>query len=216
MSSVAIVDDHRLFAEALRLALGQSGVEARVVAPAAPSQVVADLVTESPELVLLDLDLGAWGDSTPLIAPLVAAGLRVLVVTGTSDRMRIAAALEQGAIGYQLKEPGLQPLLLRISRALSARGALDAEHRVVLLDELVRTRAATAAARAPFELLTEREAQTLRELVRGHSVATIAAGWYVSEATVRSHVRSILGKLAVPSQLAAVAAAVETGWAGPT
>ncbi len=212
MTSVAIVDDHRLFAEALRLALGPAGVEARVVPPAPPQQVVADLVAEPVDLVLLDLDLGAWGDSTPLVAPLVAAGLRVLVVTGTTDRMRIAAALEQGAIGYQLKEPGLQALLQRVTRALSARGALDAEHRVVLLDELVRTRAATAAARAPFELLTDREAQTLRELARGRSVATIAADWFVSEATVRSHVRSILGKLAVPSQLAAVAAAVESGW----
>ncbi len=214
MSTVAVVDDHRLFAEALRAALGQSGVDARVV-PAAPlAQVVADLVAQPVDLVLLDLDLGPWGDSTAIVAPLVAAGLRVLLLTGTSDRMRIAAALEQGAVGYQLKEPGLTALLQRVRRALATPGALDAEHRVVLLDELVRSRAAAAAARAPFDLLTQREAETLRELARGRSVATIAAGWFVSEATVRSHVRSILGKLAVPSQLAAVAAAVESGWVG--
>ena len=55
-------------------------------------------------------------------------------------------------------------------------------------------------------------AETLRALARGVSVPALALEWYVSEATVRTHVRSILTKLGVSSQLAAVAAALRTGW----
>ena len=60
--------------------------------------------------------------------------------------------------------------------------------------------------------LTEREAQVLRCLAGGRSVATIAAASYVAEATVRTHVRGVLTKLGVGSQLAAVALAHHSGW----
>ena len=147
-----------------------------------------------------------------MIGELVAAGVRVLVVTGCADRMRIAAALEEGAIGYQSKAPGFGPLLARVHAALAATAALDPAHRLELLDELRRSRVVRHAAMAPFERLTEREADTLRALARGQTVAAIAAEWFVSEATMRSHVRNVLGKLGVSSQLAAVTAAVHSGW----
>jgi DNA-binding NarL/FixJ family response regulator len=216
MARVAIVEDHQLLAETLSLALSRSGITARVVTPAAADELLADLAGDPADLVLLDLDLGELGDSTPVIPALVGLGMRVLVVTGSTDRLRIAAALEQGAVGYQPKAPGFEALLARVQLALTAPGVLDAEHRVVLLDELVRARAASAAALGPFRQLTAREAETLRALARGSSVRAIAADWVVSEATVRSHVRSILGKLGVASQLAAVAAATRSGWVQAT
>jgi DNA-binding NarL/FixJ family response regulator len=83
---------------------------------------------------------------------------------------------------------------------------------VELLDELTRSRAARERDLAPYATLTAREADTLRALARGWSVADIAANWVVSENTVRSHVRGVLAKLGAPSQLAAVADAVRTGW----
>ena len=64
---------------------------------------------------------------------------------------------------------------------------------------------------APFELLTDARRRCCESSPAAVGGA-LAAQWVVSEATMRSHVRSILGKLAVPSQLAAVAAAVESGW----
>jgi DNA-binding NarL/FixJ family response regulator len=217
LTRVVILEDHQLLAETLRSALQRSGVSARV-APLAPTlaDVLADLLAEPAELVLLDLDLGDLGDPTALIPELVAAGLRVLVVTGSSDRLRIAAALEQGALGYQLKDPGFDALLATVRSALTATAPLDAEHRVQLLDELVRARAARHHELAPFARLTPREVEVLRALAGGSSVGALAEAWVVSEATMRSHVRSILGKLGVPSQLAAVAAALRTGWYQPS
>jgi len=67
-------------------------------------------------------------------------------------------------------------------------------------------------AREPFERLTAREQQVLRELGNGKVVTTIAEEWFVSEATVRSQVRGVLTKLAVSSQLEAVALALRVGW----
>ena len=77
---------------------------------------------------------------------------------------------------------------------------------------LLAARVARDAVFAPFTRLTDRERDTLVALSRGLSVHGIAAEWVVSEATVRSHVRGVLAKLDVPSQLAAVALALRTGW----
>jgi DNA-binding NarL/FixJ family response regulator len=186
-----------------------------VVPPAAPPELAAALLATGVDLVLLDLDLAGYGDSTPVIAPVVAAGIRVLVVTGSAERMSVAAALEQGAFGHHLKSDGFEALVDKAIEALAGTPPLDPEERIVLLDELHRWRAARARALAPFERLTAREADTLRALTRGRSVADIAAEWVVSEATLRCHVRAVLAKLGVGSQLAAVAAALQAGWVQP-
>jgi DNA-binding NarL/FixJ family response regulator len=212
MRRVAVVEDHHLLAETLTAALERAGISARVVRLQIPAAMVADVCADPADLVLVDLDLGEYGDSTPMIGDLATAGLRVLVVTGCADRLRIAAALEQGAVGYQSKAAGFEPLVDRVQAALEAPSVLDPVHRVELLEELRRSRTLRNAALAPFERLTEREADTLRALAEGQTVAAIAADWFVSEATMRSHVRNVLGKLGVSSQLAAVTAAVRSGW----
>jgi DNA-binding NarL/FixJ family response regulator len=209
---VAIVEDHLLLAEMLRAALEQSGIDATLVDLSEPDAVLHRLLVLRPTLVLLDLDLGAFGDSTRLIGPLCRSGIRVLVVTGTTDRLRIASALFAGAIGYQSKADGFDSLVDRALSALTADGALDPEHRAELLTELDDVYAERDKALAPFRRLTQRERETLALLAQGRSVAEIARSWVVSEATVRTHVRSLLCKLDVASQLGAVAAAARCGW----
>ncbi len=100
MASVVIVEDHTLVADMLAAALAARGVQA-VAVPCDGPDLFDRIVELSPQLVLLDLDLGSAGDGSALIAPLVERGVRVLVVTGSADRLRIAAAVEQGAIGCQ-------------------------------------------------------------------------------------------------------------------
>lgn len=213
MPAVGIVEDHLLLAETLCAALQSRGICGRILPPAPLAELSRQLHAVPVDLVLLDLDLGPYGsDSTPLIASLVSAGMRVLVVTGSTDRLLIASALEQGAIGVQPKAAGFAELIDTATAALTASGPLHLERRTHLLDELRRARLRRERDLKPFRELTAREAETLRALTAGHSVADIAAHWVVSEATVRSHVRGILSKLGVSSQLAAVAAAVSTGW----
>jgi DNA-binding NarL/FixJ family response regulator len=212
VADVLIVDDHELLATALQLSLRASGFEAEVVPPQPFPVLIRALLERRPHVVLLDLDLGSHGDSTCLIAPLTEAGIRVVVVTGLSDRLRIAAALEAGAIGYRSKAEGMERLIETVRDARTADGPLDAHTRVALFDELRRRRAERAQVLAPFGRLTEREQETLRALASGRSVREIADDWVVSEATVRTHVRSVLGKLGTRSQLGAVAMAIQTGW----
>lgn len=212
MPSVIIVEDHRLIAETLRAGLASAGIDAQLATPAEPAALVAALRGAAPVLVLLDLDLGEYGDSTAVIAPLAASGIRTLVVSGTTSRERIARAFEAGAFGFHPKSGGFDALVAKASAALRSDHPLDEQLRRDLLAELGRTRAARADTYAPFERLTERERDTLVALSQGMSVQTIAAQWVVSEATVRSHVRGVLAKLEVASQLAAVALALRTGW----
>lgn len=209
---IAIVEDHGLLGETLRIGLELRGIEAVVLAARPLDELCAAIIGQRPDLVLLDLDLGAFGDATAMIPALCDARLRVLVMTGVSDRVRIAAALEQGAIGYRSKSDGFEALVRAALAARDGTHALDPETRVVLLDELRVARRRRAAALAPFERLTDRERETLRAMAGGRTVEEIARGWVVSEATVRTHVRGVLRKLGVRSQLAAVAAGLQSGW----
>jgi DNA-binding NarL/FixJ family response regulator len=164
--------------------------------------------------VLLDLDLGADGDGAALIAPLAERGVRVLVVTGSADRLRVAAALEQGAIGYRRKDDGFDELLDVTCRALDGQPVLTDSERSALLCELARARREQQQAFAPFERLTEREREVLEALAEGRSVRELADEWVVSDTTIRAHVRGVLAKLGTSSQLGAVAAGLRSGWLG--
>lgn len=212
MPTVAIVDDHRLLAEALRATLAERGIEAVAVPTVERSAMLSDLLSLRATLVLLDLDLGPAGDGTELVAPLVRAGIKVLVVTGVIERVRVALALEQGALGYQPKTEGFDALLAATAVALVATAPLDPAGRRQLLGELAVWRAEQARGNKPFTRLTERERDVLSALADGHSVTDIAHDWVVSDATVRTHVRGLLGKLGVRSQLSAVALALRNGW----
>jgi DNA-binding NarL/FixJ family response regulator len=212
MHGVVVVEDHEIFAEVLCSALCERDVHAEYVQLCEPADLLAALLERQPQLIVLDLDLGRFGDSTWMIDPLTAQGIPVLVLTGSGDRMRIAAALEHGAISYQHKSAGFHTLVAQITAAISATGPLDCEDREALLVELRAARIQRARLLEPFARLTERERNTLEALAQGRSVHQLSRDWVLSEATVRTHVRSLLAKLNVPSQLAAVSLALRSGW----
>jgi two-component system nitrate/nitrite response regulator NarL len=210
--TVALVDDHLLLVETVQTALRARGLDVTSYPPELGEDLLPELLAAAPDLVLLDLDLGAFGDSTRLIGPLTGAGIRVLIVTGVPDRLRIARALELGAIGYRSKAGGFQTLLNAAQQAAAGTSGFDMAVRETLLDELRRARADRARRVAPFDRLTARERAALRALCEGLSVREIADIWMVSEATVRSHVQGILGKLGAASQVQAVAETLRRGW----
>ena len=103
---VLIVEDHRLFAEAVDLALTVEGYDVRRIEvpadPGSPGALVAAIVKQQPLVVLLDLDLGRFGDGVRLIEPIARSGANVVVVTGSTDRARWGEAVQrrrpQGAL----------------------------------------------------------------------------------------------------------------------
>jgi DNA-binding NarL/FixJ family response regulator len=143
---------------------------------------------------------------------LTAHDLEVLVLTGTTDRLELARCIEAGALGIASKANGFASVLDQVARAAEGQTVTPITERTQLLADLQAHRRATEKRMAPFEALSARERDVLRQIVDGHQAAAIAEASFVSLATVRTQIRSILLKLDVTSQVAAVALARQHGW----
>jgi two-component system, NarL family, nitrate/nitrite response regulator NarL len=211
-SRLLLVDDHRLLVETLQVSLLQAGFAVSVAPCVTFDEVLAEADAVRPTLVVLDLDLQGAGYGYDLIAPLRALGAQVLVLTGTVDRIELARCLEAGALGIASKANGFGSVLDQIRRAADGESVTPITERTQLLADLATHRRAKDKRMAPFEALSPRERDVLRQIVAGQQAAGIAKASYVSLATVRTQIRSILMKLDVTSQVAAVAMARQGGW----
>ena len=210
---VLIVEDHELLAGTLAMALRQQGLEVHAAAGPSAAAVVDLARSLAPLLVLLDLDLGStMGSGLDLIRPLVETGARVVMVTGVADRARLGACLEAGAVGVVSKATEFSALIETVQKAVRGTPLMREGERQALLDAARDRRRSDHDRLAPFDALSPKEQAVLVHLLAGESAETIAEKSYVSLATVRSHIRAILLKLGVNSQLAAVALARNAGW----
>jgi len=213
---ILIVEDHVLFAESLELALTLEGYDARrVPVPAGESgagALVAAMVRLRPRVVLLDLDLGGFGDGVRLIPMLAKSGANVVVVTASNDRGRWGEAIWLGARQVLPKSRPLNEILAVVRKINNNLPVMSYEEREALLAHWHLKRAQRAGRQECFDKLTVREREVLAQLMRGTTVRDIARDSVVSEATVRTQVKSILAKLNVTSQLAAVGLAHDIGW----
>ena len=211
---ILIVEDHALFAESLELALTMEGYDVRRLpvpeSASSPSVLLATVVRLRPRIVLLDLDLGSFGDGVRLIAPIARSGAHVVVVTASADKSRWGECLRYGARKVLTKTRPLNEILSTVRRLNQGLPVMDRDEREELLQlwhQELRNR---------LQRLTPREREVLGHLTEGHTVRDIARLSVVSEATVRTQVKSILAKLEVSSQLAAVGIAHAVGWQSPT
>ncbi|EWM16087.1 response regulator [Kutzneria sp. 744] len=207
---VLVIDDHAIVATSLVLALRGQGIPARRCPVTSEAAIIAEAETGEPGLALLDMDLGLDVDGADLVMPLRAAGWKVLVVTGSSSRNRIAAAVVAGAIGWVSKAAPFEQLVQAAAAAVNGRSMLTDQERRELHElnrgDHDRTRL--------LDRLTAREREVLDRLAAGQRAAKVAEEFVVSVATVRSQIRSILAKLEVGSQLEAVALARSGGSSG--
>lgn len=216
---VAVVDDHVLFAEAMVVALTGRGYDAWCVVPTTSPPSNASLISRvldrRPDVVLLDLDLGAAGDSKELLGRLADRSLDVVVVTGNSDPVQIGAALAAGAKTVISKSLPLEQILDTLMRLRDGLPAMPRHERERLLERGREVDEFDREVKARFELLTTREGEVLGQLMAGRQVSEIARRSFVSESTVRTQVKSVLSKLQVNSQLTAVGLAYRAGWRPP-
>lgn len=216
LGSVLIVEDHQLLAQSLSFALMAEGFAVTVAALDSAAGVLEALDDSGADIVLLDLDLGgSVGDGFSLVRPLCERGARVVVVSGSTDRPRLAGCLEQGAIAFLPKSTPYERLVDAVTDVAAGRPVMAEAERHALLTELWNWRAQQRQALAPFESLTARESQVLAALMDGQGCEAIASAWFVSETTVRTQIRGVLTKLGVTSQLAAAAEAQRVGWRPP-
>ncbi len=214
-SRILVVDDHELFAELMVHALRLAGFDdAACVDPRTLDleSILARAVDFRPDVVLLDLLLGRVGTSTHYIGPLRQLGAAVLVLTASEDAALLAECVEAGAAGVFSKGCPFAELLEVLTDAVRGETVLSPTARVELLDALHRRRSDDRARLERFAALAPRESAVLQALIDGRQAEEIANIAGVSVSTVRAQIRSVLQKLGVNSQLAAVALARRAGW----
>ena len=212
IAQIAIVEDHGLLAQSLAYALAGRGITAMVVKDLQPAAVIDALRDQNLALVLLDFDLGDDGVGLDLIKPINELGYRVAMLTGETDPVTLAQCVEAGAVGVISKRDPFDRLIEHIEDVFDGRSILSLATREQLMSGLRSHRTHEAERGAPFERLTVRECEVLADLIDGKNADTIARDSFVSVATVRSHIKALLAKLGVNSQLAAVALARRSGW----
>ena len=200
-----IVDDHPLAREGLRSILTTAGFE--IVAEAHDGQQAIDLAQAlKPDLILMDIRLGAGRDGLETAATLRALGVtsKIMMLTLHDDPEYVRAALAAGATGYVLKDAGLQELSEAVAQVLKGQVAIP----VSLLSSLAARPSTQYRDMAAMERLTDREREVLNLIAEGMTNKAIARTLQISPSTVKAHVERVISKLGVADRTqAAVMAA---------
>ena len=216
MIRVAIVDDQALVRAGLaRILSPTDGFE--VVAECADGrQAVEELPAVRPQVVLMDVRMPALDD---IAATAQLRGLDdpldVLVLTTFGEDEVLWGAIEAGAAGFVLKDSTADDLIAAVRAVAGGAAWFDPAVAPHLLERYRRVVAPAARDAARLDLLTDREHDVLRLMARGATNAEIGATLFVAEATVKTHVGSIFGKLGVRDRAAAIVFAYDHGVVTP-
>jgi DNA-binding NarL/FixJ family response regulator len=193
-----IVDDHEVVREGLRLSLSRAP-HIRVVGEAADGRAAIELAERrKPNVVIMDVRMpGLDGlDATKELLE-KEPDIAVLIFTAYSERSLLARGLESGAKGYILKEAPHETLVRAIEKVAAGDSFIDPALMPAFLSGKDRE-----------DMLTAREREILQLLAHGMSNADVAQRLFISQETVKSHVRHILAKLEADTRTHAVAIAL--------
>ncbi|MGH9006691.1 MAG: LuxR C-terminal-related transcriptional regulator [Acidimicrobiales bacterium] len=200
---ILVLDDDLLMAEALVFALVQRGFSARFAVPATLDHL-RDAILWVPDLAILDADL-VDGDPIEFVRFLVGSRVAVAVMGRSNNRQLLHQCVDAGAVARIESSVALEDLVHML-------GSLISEGKVPTREPASTNCQMPRGVRSPFAILTPREQSVLAELMNGLTADAIAKNAWVAVSTVRSQIKSILQKLGVNSQLAAVALARQAGW----
>ena len=210
---VLIVDDHKMFTDALAWRLG-SEPDLEVVAVATTERDALQAIDlRHPDVVVLDVELEARGDGIELLRSLEDAqpDTRVLVVTAHDDATTAARALSAGARAFVPKDTPPDDLVSVLRAVVAGETHVPPDLLTHVISELRRSNGAKNVWQEKVDRLTQREREVLELMVAGLDRAAIAERLYLSINTVRTHSKNILAKLGVHSSLEAVSVALRAG-----
>jgi two-component system invasion response regulator UvrY len=192
MTRVYIVDDHQIMREGLRALLEAGGHEV-VGESADPTEALADLLRLSPEVLLLDLNLGGRS-GFELLVELERRHLpiRSIVLTMSAQPRHVAESLRMGASGYVLKGSAGSDLMSAIDAAVQGRKHLGAD-----VAELALQIYTQQGSDDPLSTLSPRERQIITMVVEGQSSAEIGMVLHLSPKTVATYRSRLMSKLGV-------------------
>jgi RNA polymerase sigma factor (sigma-70 family) len=213
---VVVADDQALVRTGFRMILTADGID--VVAEAATGAEAIDAVRRTrPDVVLMDIRMPVLDglEATRRIVAADADGPRILMLTTFDVDEYVYAALAAGASGFLLKDVAPEQLTAAVRLVRSGDALLAPSITRRLVERFARGGQERSAVHRDLASLTPREREVLQLLARGLSNAELAAAFQLSEATVKTHVARILGKLQLRDRVQAVVVAYETGLVAP-
>lgn len=211
---VLVVDDHDLYRTGLRTVLSLEP-DVQVVGEAGDgTEAIARAEQLLPDVVLLDICMPRrTGIEACSAIKEAVPSTRIIMLTGSEEETDLFAAIQAGANGYLLKTGPGEDIAAGVRAVASGQSLISPSMASALLAEfaaLSRSAAVgTAEPQVPVPRLTAREVEVLRLVARGRSNRDIAGQLFISENTVKNHVRNILEKLQLHSRMEAALYAVK-------
>lgn len=200
--SVLIVDDSKRAREAVRLIL-DADPRFRVIAEAADGLQAVDRATQlMPDLILMDINMPKLNglEATRMIKRALPY-LVVVMLSVSDDAADLFEAIRHGAQGYLVKSLNPTHWIEYLHGILDGEAPVPRSMAQRLLAEFKMTGTATAAAMADVELLTSREREILALVATGATNRDIATRLFISENTVKNHLKNIMAKLHIQNRV---------------
>jgi DNA-binding NarL/FixJ family response regulator len=215
---IALVDDQAMVRQGLRMILESEPGFAVVGEAADGLEAVALVPRAKPDVVLMDVRMPRLDgiEACRRIRDDADGELPYVLMLTTFDlEDYVYAALRAGASGFMLKDAPAEQLVAAIEVVARGDALLAPQVTRLLIEEVARRRTPDRSAVPGLDRLTDRELEVLRLMARGMSNGEIAAALYLGEATVKTHVGRVLGKLDARDRVQAVVAAYESGVVEP-
>jgi DNA-binding NarL/FixJ family response regulator len=209
---VLIVDDHALFRRGLEMVLAEER-DIELVGEASDGAEAVDKAGEAlPDVVLMDIRMPkSSGIEACRAMKEVAPSAKIVMLTISDEEEDLFEAIRAGASGYLLKDIPYDEVADVVRAVHGGQSLINPSMAAKLLTEfaaLAKRDGEERAEQVPAPKLTDREMEVLRLVARGMNNRDIAKELFISENTVKNHVRNILEKLQIHSRMEAVMIAV--------
>lgn len=205
---VVVVDDQELFRRGLTMLLSvEEDIE--VVGEAGDGIDATELAAAAvPDVILMDVRMPKRSGIEACIAiKEVAPAARIIMLTVSDEEADLYEAVKNGASGYLLKDSSIDEVAQAIRVVADGQSLISPSMAIKLLDEF-KQMSRTDRTQVPSPRLTDRELEVLKLVAQGLNNREIAKRLFISENTVKNHVRNILEKLQLHSRMEAVMYAV--------
>jgi DNA-binding NarL/FixJ family response regulator len=205
---VAVVDDQELFRRGLTMLLGVED-DIEVVGEASDGVAGTELATSAaPDVILMDVRMPKRSGIEACVSIKQAAPTaRIIMLTVSDEEADLYEAVKNGASGYLLKDSSIDEVAQAIRVVADGQSLISPSMAIKLLDEF-KQMSRSDRQQVPTPRLTERELEVLKLVAHGLNNREIAKRLFISENTVKNHVRNILEKLQLHSRMEAVMYAV--------
>jgi DNA-binding NarL/FixJ family response regulator len=214
---VVIADDQTLVRGGFRMILKSAGI--RVVAEAADGkEAVTAVLKHRPDVVLMDIrmpEMDGLEATKRILASRPGEDVRIIILTTFDLDQYVYDALAAGASGFLLKDVSPEHLVASVRLVRSGDALLAPSITRRLVSRFAPRPTGPGVPGADLSVLTARELEVLGLIARGMSNAELAEALTLSEATVKTHVARILGKLGLRDRVQAVVFAYEKGLISP-